>query len=44
MFMTDPERRYRLVAGLNEASVTASPVYFTNGGAIRSGIGISSRR
>jgi D-glycero-alpha-D-manno-heptose-7-phosphate kinase len=33
MFMTDPERRYRLVAALNEAGVTASPVHFTNGGA-----------
>jgi D-glycero-alpha-D-manno-heptose-7-phosphate kinase len=33
MFMTDPERRYRLVAALNEAGVTASPVQFTTGGA-----------
>jgi len=33
MFMTDPERRYRLVTALNEAGALASPVQFTESGA-----------
>jgi D-glycero-alpha-D-manno-heptose-7-phosphate kinase len=33
MLMTDPEQRYRLIAALNEAGVTASSVQFTDGGA-----------
>jgi D-glycero-alpha-D-manno-heptose-7-phosphate kinase len=33
MFMTEPEQRYRLVAALNRAGVSASPVQFTGGGA-----------
>jgi D-glycero-alpha-D-manno-heptose-7-phosphate kinase len=33
MFMTDPEQRYRLIAGLNASGATASSVQFTDGGA-----------
>jgi D-glycero-alpha-D-manno-heptose-7-phosphate kinase len=32
MFMTDPEQRYRLIAGLNASGLTASPVQFTDDG------------
>jgi D-glycero-alpha-D-manno-heptose-7-phosphate kinase len=33
MFMTDPEQRYRLIAGLNANGLAASSVQFTDGGA-----------
>ena len=33
MFMTDPEQRYRLIAGLNASGLAASSVQFTDGGA-----------
>jgi D-glycero-alpha-D-manno-heptose-7-phosphate kinase len=33
MFMTDPEQRYRLIAGLTAKGLAASPVQFTDGGA-----------
>jgi D-glycero-alpha-D-manno-heptose-7-phosphate kinase len=33
MFMTDPEQRYRLIAGLNASGLASSSVQFTDGGA-----------
>jgi D-glycero-alpha-D-manno-heptose-7-phosphate kinase len=33
MFMTDPEQRYRLIAGLKASGLAASSVQFTDGGA-----------